>query len=65
MSDMLRTIEFLGDHIWKNENRFLLTAILSQQDEQEENGLVTGVTARKQSENKCLFQICQILLNYV
>ena len=39
---MLRTIEFLGHHISKNEIVFDGTAILSQQDDKEENDLGHG-----------------------
>ena len=42
MHDMLRTIEFLGHHISKNENILHGTAILSQEDDHEESDLGHG-----------------------
>ena len=64
MHDMLRTIEFLGHHISKNE--IVSMELLSFQNKitKKKLILVTGVTARKRSENECLLQIWQIWLNY-
>ena len=60
---MLRTIEFLGHHISKNEI-LSIEQLKSQQDVKKKVILVTGVTARKLSQSQCLLQICQIGLNY-
>ena len=64
MHDMLRTIEFLGHHLSKNE--IVSMELLSFRNKMTKKKviLVTGVTARKRSENECLLQICQIWLNY-
>ena len=64
MHDMLRTIEFLGHHISKNE--IVSMELLSFRNKMTKKKviLVTGVTARKRSENECLLQICQTWLNY-
>ena len=64
MHDMLRTIEFLGHHISKNE--IVSMELLSFRNKMTKKKviLVTGVTARKRSENECLLQIYQIWLNY-
>ena len=64
MHDMVRTIEFLGHHISKNEIVSMELVSFRNKMTRKEVILVTGVTARKQSEGKCLLQICQILLNY-
>ena len=60
MHDMLRTIEFLGHHISKNE--IVSMELLSFQNKitKKKVILVTAVTARKRSENECLLQIWQI-----
>ena len=60
-----RTIEFLGLHISKNE--IVSMELLSSHNKMTRKKmiLVTEVTTRKWSENECLLQICQILLNYV
>ena len=61
---MLRTIEFLGHHISKNE--IVSMELLSYRNKMTRKKviLVMGVTARNRSENECLLQICQIWLNY-
>ena len=62
---MLRTIEFLVHYISKNE--IVSMELLSFHNKMTDKKmiLVMWVTARKQSENECLLQICQILLHYV
>ena len=65
MYDILKTIEFLGHHISKNEIVSMELLSFHNKMTREKMILVTGVTARKQSESECLLQICQILLNYV
>ena len=64
MHDMLRTIEFLGHHISKNEILSMELLYFHNKMNKKKVILVTGVTARKRSENECLLEICQILLNY-
>ena len=64
MYDMLRTIEFLGHHISKNEIVSMELVLFQNKMTGKKVILVTGVTARKQSESECLLQICQICLNY-
>ena len=64
MHDMLRTIEFLGHHISKNEIVSMELLSFRNKITRKKVILVTGVTARKRSENECLLQICQIWLNY-
>ena len=65
MYDILRTIKFLGHHISKNE--IVSTELVSFYNKMTRKKmiLVTGVIARKRSENECFLQICQIWLNYV
>ena len=64
MHDMLRTIEFLGHHISKNE--FVSMELLSFRNKRTKKKviLVTGVSARKRSESEFFLQICQIWINY-
>ena len=64
MHDMLRTIEFDGHHISKNEIVSMELLSFRNKMTRKKAILVTGVTARKWSESKCLQQICQIGLNY-
>ena len=64
MDDMLRTIEFLGHHITKNEYVSMELLPFRNEMTRKKVNLLMGVTARKQSESECLQQICQILLNY-
>ena len=64
MHDMLRTIEFLGHHISKNEIVSMELLSFHNKMNRKKVILVTGVTARKGSESECFLQICQILLNY-
>ena len=64
MHDMVRTIEFLGHHIWKNENVSMKLRSFRNKMARKKVILVMGVTARKRSESECLLQICQIWLNY-
>ena len=64
MYDMLRTIEFLGHHISKNE--IVSMELLSfHKMTRKKMILVMEVTATKLWESESLLQICQILLNYV
>ena len=62
---MLRTIEFLGHHISKNEIVSMELLYFHNKMTRKKMILVTWVTARKRSEGECLLQICEILLNYV
>ena len=64
MHDMLRTIEFLGHHISKNEIVSMELLSFRKKITKKKVILVMGVTARKRSESECLLQICQIWLNY-
>ena len=64
MHDMLRTIEFLGRHISKNEIVSMELLSFCNKTTREKLILVTVVTARKRSESEFLLQICQIWLNY-
>ena len=61
---MLLTIEFLGNHISKNE--IVSMELLPSHNKMTKKKviLVMGITARKWSENECVLQICQIWLNY-
>ena len=61
---MLRTIEFLGHHISKNEIVSMQLLSFRHKMTRKKVMLVTEVTAREWSESECLLQICQILLNY-
>ena len=61
---MLRTIEFLGHHISKNEIVSMELLSFCNKMAKKKVILVTGVTARKRLENECLLQICQIWINY-
>ena len=63
MHDMLRTIEFLGHHISKNETASMELLSFHNKMTRKKVILVTGVTARKRSESECLLQICQIWVN--
>ena len=60
---MLRTIEFLGHHILKNEIVSMELLSFHEKMTRKKVILVTGVAARKRSESECLLQICQIWLN--
>ena len=64
MHDMLRTIEFIGDHMSKNEIVSMELLSFCNKMTKKKVMLVTVVTARKRSECECLLQICQIWLNY-
>ena len=57
MHDMLRTIEFLGHHISKNEIVSMELLLFHEKKTRKKVILVTGVTARKWSECECLLQI--------
>ena len=61
---MLRTTEFLGHHISKNEIVSVELLLFRNKITRKKVILDVGVTARKWSEIDCLLQICQILLNY-
>ena len=65
MYDILRTIEFLGGHISKNEIVSIKLESFYNKVPKKKMILVTGVTARKRSESECLLQMCEISLNYV
>ena len=56
MHDMLRTIEFLGHHISKNEIVSMELLSFSNKMTNKKVILVTGVTARKRSDSECLLQ---------
>ena len=64
MHDMLRTIEFFGYHISKNEIVSMELLSFRNKMTMKKVILVMGVTARKRSESECLLKICQICLNY-
>ena len=64
MHDMLRTIEFLGHQIPKNEILSMELLSFCNKMTMKKVILVMGVTARKWSESECLLQICQIWLNF-
>ena len=64
MHDMLRTIEFLGHLISKNDIVSMELLSFRNKMSRQKVILVMGVTARKRSESECLLQICQIWLNY-
>ena len=64
MHHMLRTIEFLGHHISKNEIVSMELLHFRNKMTRKKVILVTGVTARKRSESEYLLQICQIWINY-
>ena len=57
MTCMLKTIEFLGDHISKNEIVSMELLSFLKKMARKKVILVTGVTARKLSESECLLQI--------
>ena len=57
MHDMLRTIEFLGHHISKNEIVSMELPSFRNKMTMKEVILVMGVTARKRSESECLPEI--------
>ena len=61
---MLRTIEFLGHHISKNEMVSMELLYFHNKMVRKKVILVTGVTARERLEIVCYLQICQIWLNY-
>ena len=61
---MLRTIEFFGHDISKNEIVSMELASCHNKMTRKKVILVMGATARKRSESECLLQICKIWLNY-
>ena len=65
MYDILRTIEFLGHDILKNE--IVSKKLLSFYNKMinKKMILVMGVTARILSQCECFREICEIWLNYV
>ena len=65
MYDILRTIEFLGGQISKNEIVSIKLQYFYNKMIKKEMILVMGVTARKRSESECFLQMCEIWLNYV
>ena len=64
MHEILRTIEFNGHHISKNEIVSMELLSFHNNMTRKKVILVTGVTPRELSENECLLEICQIWLNY-
>ena len=64
MDNMLRIIEFLGQHISKNEIVSMELLPFSSKMTRKKVILLMGVTARKESESECFLEICQIWLNY-
>ena len=64
MHDMLRTIEFLGHHISKNEIVSMELLSIPNKMTIKKVILVIGVTARKRLESECLPQISQIWINF-
>ena len=64
MHNMLRTIEFLGHHISKNEIVSMEPLPFCNKMTRKKVILVTGVAARERSESECFLQIFEILLNY-
>ena len=64
MHEILRTIEFNGHHISKNEIVSMELLSFHNNMTGKKVILVTGVTPRELSENECLLEICQIWLNY-
>ena len=64
MHDMLRTIEFLGHHISKNEIVSMELLSLRNKKTNKKVILVTGVSVRKRSESEFFLQLCQIWINY-
>ena len=65
MYDILRTIEFLGHHMLKNE--IVSKKLLSFYNKMNNKKmiLVMGVTDRNISQCECFLEICEIWLNYV
>ena len=64
MHDMLRTVEFRGHHISRNEIASMELLSFHNKMTRKNVILVTGVTGKKRSESECLLQICQFWLNY-
>ena len=64
MHDMLRTIEFLGHHISKNEIVSMELLSFRNKATKKKVILVMGATGRKRSESECFLQISQIWINY-
>ena len=64
MHDMLRTIEFLGHHMSKNEIVSMELLSFRNKMTMKKVILVRGVTARKRLESECLLEMCQIWINY-
>ena len=65
MYDILKTIEFLGGHISKNEIVSIKLQFFYNKMTKKKMILVVGVTARKRSGSECFLPICKIGLNYV
>ena len=61
---MLRTIEFLGHHISKQEIASMELISFQYKMTTKKVIVVTAVTSRKRSEYEYLLQIWQIRLNY-
>ena len=65
MNDILKTIEFLGHDMLKNEIVFKKSLSFYNKMINKKMILVMGVTARKLTQCECFVEICEIWLNYV
>ena len=65
MYDILKTMEFLGGHILKNEIVSTKLQSFYNKMAKQKMILLMGITARKRSESECFLQIYEIWLNYV
>ena len=57
---MLRTVEFLGHHISKNEIVSMEILSFRKKMTRKKVLLVTGVNARQRSESECLLQYAKL-----
>ena len=62
MYGILRTIEFLGGHLSKNEIVSMKLQLFYNKIAKKKMILAVGVTARKQSYSECFLQIWEIWL---
>ena len=65
MYDILRTMQFFGNNISKNEIASKNLQSFLNKITNKKMLLFTGVTARKRSQCECFLEICEIWLNYV
>ena len=65
MYDILKTIEFLGGHISKNEIVSMKLQSFYNKMAEKKMILVMEVTAKTLSQCECFLEICKIWLNYV